>query len=290
MRKSRDLSALGLAAITRRYRLPGSQRLARAVLSPGSPHSIDATVLTREGLRMKVSTSDYIGWMIFFFGEYEPEITKVLKRLISHDHVVIDVGTNVGVHTLTMAKCAAEGRVLSCEPLPQANEQLVANIELNDLKNVEVHRIAVGHREESARLYFPNDRANLGMASFLPLGDWPSIEVETVPLDTLVAGAELDRVDLIKVDVEGLEGSVLLGAQNVLTTFRPTLIFEFQEHYWREANFSLVDVIDSLTKLDYELAAIGRRDLLPLTAPYPPYMNVLAIPTEHESRKKGLES
>ena len=204
--------------------------------------------------------------------------------------MVIDVGANVGAHTLTMAKYAPEGHVLACEPLPQVNEQLVTNIELNDFRNIDVHPVAIGLRDGSARLHFPKDQANLGMASFLPLGDWPSIEVKTVSLDTLVAGAELERVDLIKVDVEGLEGSVLLGAQSVITTFRPTLIFEYQETYWREANFSLVDVIGSLTKLDYELAAIGSRDLTPLTTPYPPYMNVLAIPREVEARQEAVES
>ncbi len=161
----------------------------------------------------------------------EPEL-RVLDQLLKPGDIFIDVGANIGLYTLKAARLVGpSGRIVALEPGWDAYEQLLANLDLNRFPWVQALATAASDREGEAVLHH------------VPLGDDPqafsliahpdALEGETVPtvrLDRLATEFELERIDLIKIDVEGAEPMVIEGAAQVLSKQRPAVLFECNAH------------------------------------------------------------
>ena len=148
---------------------------------------------------------------------------SVLRALqILPCEVFVDVGAHVGYYTVRMAKKCRE--VVAFEPNPRNREILLKNVELNNLGNVVVYPYAVGESRYRARLWLAGSGSTL-LAGYVA-GE--SIEVDVVPLDEVV-----EYADIIKIDVEGYEWSVVQGMKSLLAKHRPTLIIEHHDfrHY-----------------------------------------------------------
>jgi len=159
-------------------------------------------------------------------GEYEPDVTAALQFHLSEGDCFVDVGASIGYFTI-LAGCAVgeRGRVIACEPGPQNQSTLLLNIALNHLTNVEVAPVALSDQR--------------GVVSYSRLGSNGAISSYQADVDSIVTGdlvqaksmdellANADRVDVIKIDVEGAEGKVLEGARATLGRFHPKLFFEF---------------------------------------------------------------
>ena len=262
----RRLSVRAVGAITRRFGFPGAVRITEILHSPGPGRGVEAIVETGGGIRIRIDTSNYIERRLFFEGAYEPEVIRELKANLPLDGVAIDVGANIGLHTLVMASVAREGRVLAFEPHPLNRSKLRENLSLNSCRNVKVFDIALDKDSGSVSLHSPDDVSNLGRSSMLPLGEWKSFDVTSKTLDEIAGTEGLERVDLVKIDVEGLEGAVLQGGSEVLKRFRPALVFEFGQDLWSRAGYELGGVIDSLKNAGYEsFSIIHRSGLIPVT-------------------------
>jgi FkbM family methyltransferase len=145
--------------------------------------------------------------------------------------VVIDLGANIGEWTVPFARAVgATGRVLAIEPAPRAAAALEMTLAANALRHTEVVRCAVGDRDGTAEFAIPvvaSARTDTGTAR---IGSADAGQERLcVPLraiDSLVLERGLDRLDLVKIDVEGYERRVLDGAAAVLARFRPVLVIE----------------------------------------------------------------
>lgn len=146
----------------------------------------------------------------------------------------IDIGANVGVHTVRMASAVgANGRVYAFEPNPEVFARLQRNIELNGFGNVEIFRQGIAESAGEVTLYV-NSSSNWNRNSTMvedPRGpDNVPVQVRVCPLDNLFPSGP---VDFIKIDVEGLDLSVLRSAIGIMSTRRPTVLFEYSPHYLR---------------------------------------------------------
>lgn len=164
---------------------------------------------------------------------YEPWIVDLLPDVVSRDSVVLDVGANIGYMTLVLAALCPEGRVHAFEPFPANFALLSETREDNALGNVRLHKVGLTDREGeafivsaspeggNALIYYPDmDRALLDGAGF-------SAPVGMTTLDGWAERQGLDRLDLIKVDIEGSEPRFLAGAKRTLARFRPDMVVEF---------------------------------------------------------------
>lgn len=169
-------------------------------------------------------------------GCYEKYETELFKKIVKKRMVVVDVGANIGYYTLIAAELVGEkGKVFAFEPEPENYALLVRNIEANGYKNAVPVPKAVSNKEGTTRLFLSPD-GNTGWHRIYDLQDgWNSIEVETVSLDEFFKDQE-DRIDVIKMDVEGAEMAVLQGMSQILkrnvnlkifTEFSPTLLEKF---------------------------------------------------------------
>lgn len=170
--------------------------------------------------RFLVNRNDvFVGRSIIKTGEYsEGEVSALLERA-SPDATVVEVGANMGVVTVPLAKRAA--RVIAFEPQRLMFQTLCANLALNNLTNVEAWPMAVSNRSGTLEIETPDPHEpnNFGAAG---IG-----RGETVPVSTLdILLSDEPRVDLIKIDVEGHEPQVLSGGASVIERCRPVIYME----------------------------------------------------------------
>lgn len=165
---------------------------------------------------------------IFVFREnYEP-LLKFGGTFLKSGGVAIDLGANQGIYACAFATAVgSEGRVVAVEPIPRQVARLKKNLEINNCTNVVVIEGAISDASGSAEL-----RLNSGdtAASIVWGAEDKTIEVRTYTIDEIVDREKLERVDFIKLDVEGAELLALHGAKQTLSRFKPALSLEVSTH------------------------------------------------------------
>jgi FkbM family methyltransferase len=184
---------------------------------------------TRHGAMLANSNDVYMGQAFLRYGECCEIEIRLLLSLLKVPGMVIEVGANMGVHTVPMAtELARQGRsMLALEPQPVIFQQLCANLAINGLLNVSALSYACGKESGVVSFEVPDYRSlgNFGGTSMCARPTTPTRH-ETVPcirLDDLVPTA---AVGLIKIDVEGYELQVLEGSSNIIARSHPVLYVE----------------------------------------------------------------
>jgi len=163
----------------------------------------------------------YIGGALDHTGEYSEQEVQALLTIVPSDAVVIEVGSNIGAITVPLAKRVA--KVIAFEPQPVICVLLRRNVAQNGLDaKVSIFESAVGAaRATSGLLPIDYDAPGINTGGVALVSDG---KVPVIPLDEVCQG--LSRLDLIKIDVEGMERDVLVGAQHLINRFRPLLYVE----------------------------------------------------------------
>lgn len=203
--------------------------------------------------RFLLLRGDMISGYADLYGEWSELEVDLFHRLLTPDAVVIEVGANLGLHTVPLAKIA--GQVICFEPQRSVFHILCGNLALNNLTNVEAHRLAVGEREETIVIESTDYETswNYGAfslaAGFSSEGNFPgNLHCEpaaVIALDEFAQTAGLERLDLLKVDAEGSELGVLRGAERLIARTRPTLFVENNKPAKRD------DLIEHIRGLGY---------------------------------------
>jgi FkbM family methyltransferase len=165
----------------------------------------------------------FVGRALDLYGEWCESEIALLARFIEPGATILDVGANIGTHTVAFAQLAADtGVVIAFEPQRTSFHLLCANVALNCLANVRCLQQAVGEAPGSTLVpvLSPHEQRNFGAVA---LGGTET--GEPVPLTTIDA-LELEACSLIKVDVEGMEPQVLRGAAATIARHRPVLYVE----------------------------------------------------------------
>lgn len=179
-----------------------------------------------------IARGDYLGSTLTA-DAFEVAERAFLRRFLQPGMTVLDVGAHHGFYTLLAARqVTAQGRVYSFEPSPREQKAIRLNLRLNRCKNVSIEPFALGSEEASADLYVVNE-FNTGCNSLRP----PEVTEQTSrarvrirTLDNWFAEAKLDRIDFIKLDIEGGELDALRGAERTLRLkSRPVIMCEMQD-------------------------------------------------------------
>lgn len=185
----------------------------------------------RFGPMMYLSNDRYIGRGLDKYGESHFHEIQLLKQLVSKGDVVIDVGANMGVITIPLAKAVGEdGYVMSIEAQPFIYNILCGNLALNELHQAQALNRAVADTS-GVVAYLPNIdyRAEESFGSFFVSQQPPSQKcrpVSTIALDDMTLNPRL-----IKIDVEGMELPVLYGARKTIERCKPVLYVEFLDDH-----------------------------------------------------------
>jgi FkbM family methyltransferase len=227
---------------------------------PGPDDDYIDTVESYEGGVIQIDTRSYIEWSIFCFGAYDRATVELLTTLVHPGYVVIDVGANVGVVTLPLARLVGpQGAVHSFEPHPVVRQRLRENVALNNLSNVHVCSSALGPTAATATLH-SDASGNEGAGSLAP-GPGLRGQRYTVDVDTLDRyAASLPRVDLIKIDAEGADYGVLEGARDTIERCRPAIYIEVDPALLARFDATPRMVLEFLDALGYEIWRNVTRD------------------------------
>ena len=225
-------TALRLACGVTRQALrhaPGSQAKQRIWDGVVRPYLIWRTLEIEAksafGARFTGQFPDSIHGYMYFFGVWEPAITAFYRANLNPGDVVIDVGANVGVHSLLAASLVgATGRVHAVEASPWIHARLRHNIRTNGYTQVQTYNLAATHAPDLVRVFL-HDLSNLGGTTIIPseaerLGSPCEAEVQGLPLPQIIPMEELLAARLIKIDVEGAEWLVVQGMRSVLPQLR----------------------------------------------------------------------
>jgi FkbM family methyltransferase len=221
----------------------------------------------------------YVGCQLQCLSAYEPETVATFQALVQPGMTVADIGANIGHHTLILAGLVTpQGSVHSFEPHPDTFEELVANARRNGFDHVQCNNLALSSATGNATLYIGFDEA-VNSLERTKYYDERKLTVVTDTFDRYVERAELTRLDLVKIDVEGAEPLVLEGAALTLEKFRPLLVVEFSEHS-QAFGYSDADLFDLLKSRSYTLFRAGTIPFETLERPVAgaEFYNVVAVP------------
>lgn len=242
---------------------PGFERIVRWFASPEKCRDLPELCLLRENFVFLARPGVQLDWHLVFFGTFESEIRRIFRTLLPIGGVALDVGANVGWHTLLMASLVgANGRVLAVEANPAMRQRLCEHLRLNHLANVEIFASALADAERTVQFYAPSsdspdtgDGHVIASETATPAN---TIRVQARPLDAIAAEAGLERLDLIKIDVEGFEWPVLQGGRETITRFRPHIIFEHNAEFASRGGATPEAMAEFFRDLHYRLFAIRR--------------------------------
>ena len=244
---------------------------------------------TRHGLMLYNVNDRYVGRSLDLYGEFSAGETELFRQIIQPGATVVDAGANIGAHTLFFSQAVGPtGLVLAFGPQRLVYQMLCANLALNEIENVHALHLALG--EVSGRANIPvlgyatqENFGGIGLTNEA-LGE----EVEVLPLDRV----DFDRLDFLKIDVEGQESAVIRGARATIERHRPLI---YSENDRREHSPELINLLSSMK---YQLYW----HLPPLFSPANFYGNqenvfkgvvsgnMLAVPCELDASIAGLRA
>lgn len=211
----------------------------------------DKAIVKRHGIRWSLDLTEGIDFSIYLIGSFEPRTLRLYQKIIKFGQTVLDIGANVGSHTLPFSKLVGNsGRVVAFEPTSFAYGKLVVNIALNPELSQRIIPMQV--------MLVAGSQARLEPALF---SSWPlensrdlheehkgrlmdTSGASVVTLDDAVDRLELFRIDFLKIDVDGYEYEVLKGGLRTLKIHRPSIIMEFAPYLIKLEEFcSMVELL-----------------------------------------------
>jgi len=198
-------------------------------------------------------------------------------RLLRIGDVVIDAGANEGFFTAAFGKyIGGAGRVIAIEPVPHCVGRIERNARLNKIDD-RVKAIAAAVSDKAGKTTLDISQG-IGRASIArDMGGSNLIEVEAVTIDGVVEAEGLNRLDFIKIDIEGAEFMALKGAARSIARFKPIICLEMLEL----DDMDVFEAHEYMIELDYVPFHFVRGALQPVDGPpAPPYPNLFYLPRE----------
>jgi FkbM family methyltransferase len=241
-----------------------------------------------DGIVVDVALGNDNSLCLYVCGSFEPNEFSFLDGFLKPGMVFIDVGANDGYFSLFAARrVGAKGMVVAIEPSTRERINLKRNITRNRLDNVHIVSTALGAAAGEADLRLAQSTHSghntLGRFAY---DDVKAANVERVTLTTLdevVRKLDLDRVDFIKIDVEGAEASVVAGAASVLSSLRPLMLLEINDRALNAQGTSAQTLLAHLNgDFRYEILAFSPNTglLEPVSQGGVLSANVVAVPRE----------
>ncbi len=215
------------------------------------------------GLEYHGNLSNNIDFAIYFYGAFEKPLLYFMRDAIEaiaeHDGVFVDVGANVGQHSLFMSQRAKS--VIAFEPYAPVRERLAHQIRLNAIRNIKVESLGLSDDNTLQAFYAPTgDNAGIGSfdESTTEKGNVLLGELELIRGDDYFADNPPDYLHMIKIDVEGFEKPALQGLQKTLQRYRPLIICELS--YGNALSFKTRDEIMQCLPENYVLLQFNKRN------------------------------
>jgi FkbM family methyltransferase len=198
---------------------------------------------------------------------YDRDNFSAISCFIKPGYVCFDVGANIGVYSTVLARIAGDAGLVHCfEPVDHVRARLRANARLNGMESMNINPFALGSQPGVREMHqIKEGRFRGGASTFVETENIAAIgesefetrEVEIKTLDQYVIDTGVNRVDFLKIDVEGFELEVLTGAADTLSKHRPTIILEYDEGRHGGQSGSLEGLLRGHGYLTYQFTLFG---------------------------------
>jgi FkbM family methyltransferase len=234
----------------------------------------DQIITTKRGLRYELDLSEGIDLAVYVFGAFESSTGKALANYVKPGMTVLDIGANIGSHTLHLAKLVgATGRVYAFEPTTFAYVKLLRNLSLNpelERRVVSQQCFLTGQDNDELPHQIPSSWPLAGGQNLHPkhLGAQKSTgDARARALDSVLVEYSNPPVHLVKMDVDGFECDVLSGARRMMSTCKPIFVMELMPYIFLERGHSLEQLMSFFVPLGYQFFDEKTNKRLPSDAP-----------------------
>lgn len=211
----------------------------------------------RHGLSWHLEPVEYCQWH-HYFGIPDTNLQAFLT-VSEGANVILDVGANVGLYSLPVAAANPRAKVVSIEAHPSTFARFSEHLAMNTrVKNIIPVQRAIGANVGVLKLFHGTDSDSGLVSAVAPNRTGAGTEVPMTTLDLLCEELALSRVDTMKIDVEGYEPEVLLGARKILSEHRPTICIELTPRWSRRP--ALPEAFELLRQCDYEAFGVPFAD------------------------------
>jgi len=231
---------------------------------------------------------------LYYYGQYELGTLDFITRTLDEGSVFIDIGANIGLMSLYASKkIGPKGKIYAFEAFPDTANELEGNLKLNDIENVTLYREALGDFNGTTEIYTSSNK-NKGMTSLVKTEKHELSELK-IPVKMLneYTAIGLEKIAVVKVDVEGFEYQVLEGANKIFQgSYKPVLVVEYDEKLNGTDEKHLFDLIMSFGDYEVYISKYSKERLSPFKEvknkkQLPSHENLFCIP---KSRKEELIS
>ena len=218
------------------------------------------------GLKYKGNLNNNIDANVFFYGAFEKPLLFFLRDTLnaliteSPKAIFMDIGANVGHHSIFLSKFASQ--VLAFEPYPKVNMQFKQQIAHNNISNIQIFETGLSDRRETLNYYAPTGN-NEGIGSFdessIGKGNTSYGQLELQEGDQVIESDSWKNIKLIKIDVEGFEKKVIKGLMRTIEEERPVIVCEIT--YGQQLSFVSIEELKSYLPKNYEILTFNTRKL-----------------------------
>ena len=229
-------------------------------------HGNSRRIAKRGNLTWSLDINEGIDIAIYLFGAFERSTIWAYSRVLTSGDDVFDIGANCGAHTLHFAQLVGNrGRVVAFEPTNYAFERIQTNLRINSslVDHVELHQIALTDSQNfnpQSELYasWPlNGKENLHPTHGGRLHS--TTGAKFMSLDEFVVQNKIDKLDFIKLDVDGDEPRIISGGLRTLETFHPSILMEWCPDLFSDPVRDALEIQSALVDLGYNVSIVGHR-------------------------------
>ncbi len=269
---------------------PGKWRVVEALVRLSGLEESDRGkdfIVGIQDLQWKLQTTCHIQRKLFYHGFIDRVECRLLAAHLPRGGVFFDIGSYFGWYSLWLARhCAAQA--FAFEPVPVNYALLTENVRLNPAERVRTFPVALSDQPGEVCFQLPA-ADNRGTGRILAEGGQ---RVPAVTLDAFVAEQGIQRLDAMKIDVEGAEVRVLAGGQATLERFRPAILIELNPKRLELLGTSEAGLLAALRELGYATHHVGKRGLTPFTGipAGQEYTNLFCLPRERGTTPPSPQS
>jgi len=215
------------------------------------------------GYKMKILPRDKgISEELLMFKTHEPISTKLISSELKSGMVCLEVGANIGYYTLLESKVIGDsGKVVAVEPSPENFEKLKQNLSLSNVKNVLPFNFACGDKNGKIKFLISekSNRCTTLDENYLATPSDNIIEVPVKKIDDFLNENKIEKVDFIRMDVEGYERQIIKGMEKTLDKYNPMIQIEVHKKFMPENHTK--ELFEEFQKRGYECKYYIPRDL-----------------------------
>ncbi len=218
-----------------------------------------------------------IGKKMFLYGKFEEKEFASVGKFIKSDSIILDIGANIGITSLFFSKVASDGLIFSFEPAKDTFSILLKNVKNNN--NVVPLNFGFSDVNSIETFYESSDNAYSSFKDTKRKKVINKVKALQLNLDGFFELLNLEKINFIKIDVEGLEFNVLKGGSNVIDKYRPIIFCEIYNGL--NSNLKSIETIDFLMNKNYKPLVFKNDKFVDYEKHDDNFYNYLFVPSEH---------